>query len=106
MGWGSWSEIGFGGHQLRRSRICGRRGKSELPEAEMTIPYSPLEPPLSWSHQQLTFPSQVSNRQIYLVFTKYHLKISPETEREIKTFVGKLNFIGSIAAASVSFQIS
>ena len=72
----------------------------------MTIPYSPLEPPLSWSHQQLTFPSQVTNQQIYLPLTKYHLKISPETEREIKTFVGKLNFIGSIAAASVCFQIS
>jgi len=27
-------------------------------EAEMTIPYSPLEPPLSWPHHQLTFPSQ------------------------------------------------
>ena len=42
----------------------------------MTIPYSPLEPPLSWSHQQLTFPSQVTRS------SKYHLdsvigKISP-----------------------------
>ena len=54
-----WSEIGFGG-QLSSSR----RGKSDLPEAEMTIPYSPLEQPLSWSHQQLTFPSQVTNDRI------------------------------------------
>ena len=58
-----WSEIGFGG-QLSSSRSCSRRGKSDLPEAEMTIPYSPLEQPLSWSHQQLTFPSQVTNDQI------------------------------------------
>merc|ERR1712112_625809 len=28
----------------------------QLRKSEMTIPYSPLEQPLSWSHQQLTFP--------------------------------------------------
>ena len=85
-----WSEIGFGG-QLSSSRSCSRRGKSDLPEAEMTIPYSPLEQPLSWSHQQLTFPSQVT-------------KTLSLTDRGFKRVAGKLNFIGSIATAASVYQ--
>ena len=45
-----------------------RRRESIVVEAEMTIPYSPLEPPLSWPHHQLTFPSQVK-KTITIIIT-------------------------------------